>query len=87
MLAARSGNVAAVQALLAKGADVNAREKTRQQTALMWAVVQQAPGGDAAVGREGRRCQRAIGQPDAGLQHGREPVGGQRIGRHAHSRR
>ncbi|MDO8794625.1 MAG: ankyrin repeat domain-containing protein [Vicinamibacterales bacterium] len=35
---ARSGNVRAVSALLAARADVNARERSRSQTALMWAV-------------------------------------------------
>jgi uncharacterized protein len=38
MEAARSGNVRVVRALLSYHADVNARERDRQQTALMWAV-------------------------------------------------
>jgi ankyrin repeat protein len=38
MEAARSGSLEAVRLLLAHGADVNARERGRQQTALMWAA-------------------------------------------------
>jgi ankyrin repeat protein len=38
MLASRSGSVAAVNMLIARGANVNAHEGTRGQTALMWAV-------------------------------------------------
>ena len=40
MTASRSGNVTVVKQLLAKGADVNAREHEYNQTALMWAVAQ-----------------------------------------------
>jgi ankyrin repeat protein len=40
MLAARVGSVAAVRALLGRGADVDARDPLRGQTALMWAVAQ-----------------------------------------------
>src|SRR5262249_13482263 len=43
MLAARNGNPQAIQALVAAGADVNAREPLRGTTALMWAVEQQHP--------------------------------------------
>ena len=39
MTAARTGSLAAVEALLAKGADPNARE-AREQTALMWAAAE-----------------------------------------------
>jgi ankyrin repeat protein len=38
MLAARAGSVDAVRALLGRGVAVNAKEKARGQTALMWAV-------------------------------------------------
>ena len=38
MTVSRTGHVAAVQVLLAHHADVNARETTRGQTALMWAA-------------------------------------------------
>src|SRR5690606_25115275 len=38
MLAARSGEPALAELLLAHGADVNARESWRGQTALMWAA-------------------------------------------------
>ncbi len=38
MLAAASGNVAAVQALLAAGAEVDAKEQSMEQTALMFAA-------------------------------------------------
>jgi ankyrin repeat protein len=40
MIAARVGSVAVVNALLAAGANVNAVETSRGQTALMWAVAQ-----------------------------------------------
>ncbi len=40
MEASRTGNLDGVLALLAYGADVNARESSRGQTALMWAVSQ-----------------------------------------------
>lgn len=43
MAAARSGSVEAVESLLSRGADVNAREQTRGQTALMWAVANRHP--------------------------------------------
>ena len=38
MTAARTGKVDAVRVLLAHGADVNAKESWKQQTALMWAA-------------------------------------------------
>jgi ankyrin repeat protein len=38
MTAARTGNADAVRLLLARGANVNAVEKWKQQTALMWAA-------------------------------------------------
>src|SRR5882672_9737840 len=40
MTCARTGSVEAVRALIARKADVNAREAVRDQTALMWAVAQ-----------------------------------------------
>ena len=43
MAAARTGSVEAVKALLASGANVNAKETSRGQTALMWAVAQRHP--------------------------------------------
>ena len=43
MTASRTGSVEAVRLLAAHGADLNAREHTRGQTALMWAVAQQHP--------------------------------------------
>ena len=43
MLAARNGNPAIITQLVAAGADVNAREKVRGTTALMWAVEQRHP--------------------------------------------
>jgi len=43
MLCARTGSVDGVKALVAHGADVNAKEPLRAQTALMWAVAQQHP--------------------------------------------
>ena len=43
MECARTGDVGAVTALLAAGAQVNAKESINDQTALMWAVAQQHP--------------------------------------------
>jgi ankyrin repeat protein len=40
MTCARAGDVKAVRALIAHGADVNATEHNHQQTALMWAVAE-----------------------------------------------
>lgn len=44
MTAARSGNARAVAALVARGADVNATDSARGQTALMWAAAHAHPG-------------------------------------------
>jgi uncharacterized protein len=43
MVAARTGNVAIVNSLLAHGANVNAKESAHAQTALMWAVAEKHP--------------------------------------------
>ena len=43
MAAARAGSVAAVESLLRRGADANATERTRGQSALMWAVANRHP--------------------------------------------
>jgi ankyrin repeat protein len=43
MTAARAGNVDAVKILLEHGADVNARENYKGQTALMWAAAERHP--------------------------------------------
>ncbi|MDC1119510.1 ankyrin repeat domain-containing protein [Gammaproteobacteria bacterium] len=40
MTASRAGTVEGVRQMIAAGADVNAYEKSREQTALMWAVTQ-----------------------------------------------
>ena len=40
MTASRTGNADAVRRILARGADVNVTERSREQTALMWAVAQ-----------------------------------------------
>jgi ankyrin repeat protein len=40
MLAARTGNVAVAEFLVAHGADVNSRERFRDQSAVMWAAAQ-----------------------------------------------
>jgi ankyrin repeat protein len=44
MTAARTGNVDVVKTLLARGADVRARERSRGQTALMWAAAENNAG-------------------------------------------
>jgi len=43
MTCARTGNVDAVKELLTSGADVNAKENSHYQTALMWAAAQRHP--------------------------------------------
>jgi uncharacterized protein len=43
MACARTGDTASVQALLARGADANAKERLHQQTALMWAAAEKHP--------------------------------------------
>ncbi len=43
MTAARAGNVEAVKLLLDHGAEVNAKESWRGQTALMWATAENHP--------------------------------------------
>src|SRR5207245_11056540 len=44
MTCARSGNADAVEMLLARAADVNAKEPAQNQTALMWAAAEHHPG-------------------------------------------
>jgi len=43
MILSRTSNVEAAELLIAHGAQVNAREKWRDQTALMWAAAEQHP--------------------------------------------
>ena len=43
MTCARTGELGAVKALLARGANVNAKEPSHDQTALMWAAAQKHP--------------------------------------------
>src|SRR5262249_21851444 len=43
MNCARTGNVVSVKALLARGANVNAKEPEHDQTALMWAAAEKHP--------------------------------------------
>jgi len=43
MLAARTGNVALATRLVQRGADINRRERFRQQSAVMWAAAQNHP--------------------------------------------
>jgi ankyrin repeat protein len=44
MTCSRAGNVEAVKELLRHGADVNGKESSHDQTALMWAVAERHPG-------------------------------------------
>ena len=46
MLAARTGNVAAIKVLIDHKADLNAKEKLRGTTALMWVAEQEPCGRD-----------------------------------------
>ena len=72
MVVARSGNTAAAAALIARGADVNAREAWREQTALMWAAAQSQPAMVEAADRARRRGRRALRrQRVAAASHGR----------------
>ena len=72
MVVARSGNTAAAQVLIAHGADVNARERWREQTALMWAAAQNQPAMVRAADRARRRGRRALRrQRLAAAGHGR----------------
>ena len=43
MTCARTGNADAVAMLIVHGADVNGKEPTQNQTALMWAAAEQHP--------------------------------------------
>ena len=43
MTCASSGNADAVRMLIARGADVNAKEPSQNQTALMWAAAERHP--------------------------------------------
>src|SRR3989442_14787264 len=53
MTAARAGNADAVKALIAHGANVNAKEKWQEQTALMWAAAENHPAAIKALAAAG----------------------------------
>jgi ankyrin repeat protein len=53
MTCSRTGDVKAVEALLARGADVNRKEPLHDQTALMWAAAQKHPDDVAALIKAG----------------------------------
>ena len=53
MTCSRTGDVKAVEALLARGADVNRKEPFHDQTALMWAAAQKHPDVVAALIKAG----------------------------------
>jgi ankyrin repeat protein len=53
MTAARTGAIDALQALLARGVDVNAKEPSQRQTALMWAAAENHAGAVALLVRQG----------------------------------
>ena len=79
MLAARNGNPQAVKLLVEGGADVNARERLRGTTALMWAASQRHPEAVKAAAGRRRRRGREVGRGRAAPQlHGqpREPARG-----------
>ena len=63
MTCARAGDAAAVKALLARGADVNAKEREHQQTALMWAAAAASSRRRPAAHRGRRRHSRALARP------------------------
>ena len=60
MTCARTGDARAVKALLAHGADVNAKEQAHHQTALMWAAAQRHPAVVATADRGARQRARAL---------------------------
>ena len=61
MTCARTGDAEAVKALLARGADVNAKEHEHHQTALMWAAAQTPSRTSSQLLIEARRrCPRAL---------------------------
>ena len=70
MTAARVGSVAVVETLLAHGADIHARESTRGQTALMWAVAEKHPDVVRVLLERGAdvnaRSRERVGQPNCG---------------------
>ncbi len=59
MLAARTGNLDAIRVLLDHHADVNAKDKLRGTTALMWATEQAPSGGGETADRARRNGGRA----------------------------
>ena len=60
MRCARTGNAAAVKALLAHKADVNVTEPGKGQTALMWALEENHPAVAAVLIESGAECSREI---------------------------
>ena len=68
MTAARTGTLAAVKALLSRGATVDGKDDRRGQTALMWAAAE----GHADVVAGAHRCRR--GCSDARLPSGFTPL-------------
>ena len=59
MTCARTGECGGGKALLARGANVNARETSHDQTALMWAAAQTPSAVVAVAGRAGADVARA----------------------------
>ena len=82
MTAARTGRVDAVKLLLERGADVNAKEGVRGQTALMWAVLENHPDVAQVADREGRRRQRADDRRHSRRDDGRAQATSGDIGAH-----
>ena len=88
MTAARTGDVAAVEVLLANGADVHATDDTHGQTALMWAAAENNAGVVDTLVRAGAdvgaRTQARLHRPSVrdarGTHRGGEGVAGRRRG-------
>ena len=87
MTAARTGNADVVRQLLARGADVNATEEWKGQTALMWAAAENnaaavraliAGGADIAARSAGESRCRGVGQQGVYGVHVRRSRGGDR---------
>ena len=60
MTAAETGNLDVVKAMLAQGGDPNVKERTQDQTALMWAASEKHAAITQALIKAGRRRPRAI---------------------------
>ena len=78
MTCSRTGEIGAVKALLARGANVNAKEPSHDQTALMWAAAQKHPQVVAGAGRARRGRAGALARLHADRHQRGDAAGGPR---------